>query len=157
MTISEIVENLENELMTDNGHNYIFLIESHTTLGRVMALIFGLLITIIWIMFPIIISLEICYIAIPTMQFGVNTLEEKFKTKGHLASVIGFTFKDARKAIESSVTGQTNLPPLAVYLKLKLKSAMFAAFIVALVVGNGNRLLDIVGGLMKGLLDLLGV
>jgi len=158
MSISEIVNNLENELATDPGTNYKVLLESYSTITRVMSLVLGILVVLIWIMFPVIVILEISFITIPLFQSGVYGLVDKFKSKG-FSSFIQITFRDAMKAIEASETGQTQLPPAGYYLIHKVKSAMFAAFVIALIVGNGTRIVELISTFMSGILrlDILGI
>ncbi|MEE1072230.1 MAG: hypothetical protein U0L26_07560 [Cellulosilyticum sp.] len=155
MSIDKIVTGLEERLEYNGQLNQLGLVESTDIIVRVSSLVIGLLAVIIAILIPLIVTMEIVYICFPIIREKTEKLVFKVESKGHKLSMLGFTLRDAVKAVEQSevhYVGEKSA--LWIYLKLKCKHIFLAMFLIGFVL-SGHSIVLFIEGLISGLLNIL--
>lgn len=159
MSIDELTNELERRLSYDGDLNHITLIESSGIIGRVAAIVLGILSLMIVILVPIIVTMEVIYICFPAIREKTNELITKLETKGADKRLLGIAFRDAKHAIEQVYCqGELNGTVgdmLWVYLKIKVKSIVFVFFLLSLVLQGGGYIIDLVWNLIGNFLEHL--
>ena len=159
MSIDELTNELERRLSYDGDLDHITLIESSGIIGRVAAIVLGILSLMIVILVPIIVTMEVIYICFPAIREKTNELITKLETKGEDKRLLGIAFRDAKHAIEQVYCqGELNGTVgdmLWVYLKIKVKSIVFVFFLLSLVLQGGGYIIDLVWNLIGNFLEHL--
>lgn len=159
MSIDELTNELERRLSYDGDLDHITLIESSGIIGRVAAIVLGILSLMIVILVPIIVTMEVIYICFPAIREKTNELITKLETKGADKRLLGIAFRDAKHAIEQVYCqGELNGTVgdmLWVYLKIKVKSIVFVFFLLSLVLQGGGYIIDLVWNLIGNFLEHL--
>ena len=152
-----IIQNIKDGMQSGESAGYDVEMQKSamSTIGVIASRFFGILVVVIIVLVPLIVALEVCYIQFPLFRGGVNKLTDEH---GRLDSILGFTFRDAQKAVkEHAVNGTASA--MAYYIKLKLKSVYLVMFIVALLLaGNAfvlRVLIKILSPLIVGIVDIL--
>lgn len=152
MDIDKLIEELKETFGADNGADQILIRESSSTISRIASFILGFLTVIIIIIFPLIVSLEIVYIAFPAIRDKVDQLAVWMDTKGADARIVSVAFRDAKEAIARANTVETGRSPFWIYLIMKIKSIYFVFFVIALVIQGGDSIVRMVFNLLGGLI-----
>lgn len=159
MGIDDITRELENRLAYDGDLDHITLIESSGIIGRIAAIILGLLSTLIVILVPIIVAMEVVYICFPAIRDKTNELLTKLETKGADKRLLGVAFRDAKHAVEEVYCrGELNGTigdMLWEYFKVKVKSIVFVFFLLSLVIQGGAYVVDLVWNLVGNVIERL--
>lgn len=159
MSIDDITRELENRLAYDGDLDHITLIESSGIIGRIAAIILGLLSTLIVILVPIIVAMEVVYICFPAIRDKTNELLTKLETKGADKRLLGVAFRDAKHAVEEVYCrGELNGTigdMLWEYFKVKVKSIVFVFFLLSLVIQGGAYVVDLVWNLVGNVIERL--
>lgn len=142
MSVDEIVNDIQNGIVSTGGADYIQLIEQVGMIRTIAELILGLFVTIIIIGLPVIIALEICYINFPVMQASFNNILNK--TSGNINSALGLVLRDAKIALTRANTVETGRDVNYIYLLIKLKAILIAIFSVGLVIGVGPIIVQLI-------------
>lgn len=159
MSIDDITRELENRLAYDGDLDHITLIESSGIIARISSIVLGMLSTIIIILVPIVVAVEVVYICFPAIREKTDELITKLETKGADKRLLGVAFRDAKQAIEiiycsGQLTGTTG-DVLWEYLKIKVKSIIFVFFLLSLVIQGGAYIVDIVWNLVGNVIEQL--
>ena len=152
MSIEDIKDGLAERTESSGDIDYIQLIESTGIIGKIATLVFGFLATAIMIIVPLIVTIEIIYICFPIIREKIDDLIVKVENKGIANKVLGFTLRDAKRAVEEANTvmiGQKSA--LWIYLKLKCTSMTFLMFILALVIMGSSTIVNFVWKLFEGI------
>ena len=156
MSIEEITEGIEENLNRDVSVDHIKLIEWAAVIARVSSLVLGILAIGILILIPIVCSLEIMYITLPTLRSTANKILFDGR-KGFAQRTLEFTLRDAIKAIERAETiemGENTA--LWIYLKIKLKAIMIEVFLVVFIAfGGGSSLIHAAEHIFQGVFEVL--
>lgn len=152
MDIDKLIEELKETFGADNGADQILIRESSSTISRIASFILGFLTVIIIIIFPLIVSLEIVYIAFPAIRDKVDQLAVWMDTKGADTRIVSVAFRDAKEAIARANTIETGRSPFWIYLIMKIKSIYFVFFVIALVIQGGDSIVRMVFNLLGGLI-----
>lgn len=159
MGIDDITRELENRLAYDGDLDHITLIESSGIIDRIAAIILGLLSTLIVILVPIIVAMEVVYICFPAIRDKTNELLTKLETKGADKRLLGVAFRDAKHAVEEVYCrGELNGTigdMLWEYFKVKVKSIVFVFFLLSLVIQGGAYVVDLVWNLVGNVIERL--
>ena len=99
MNIDSIVTGIEQNIDGPQRLDYIKTIEWTNTIARISSLVLGILAISILILIPIICSLEIIYITIPTLRAFTDKIVYDGEP-GFVQRTVQFTLRDAIKAIE---------------------------------------------------------
>lgn len=142
MSVDEIVNDIQNGIVSTGGADYIQLIEQVGMIRTIAELILGLFVTIIIIGLPVIIALEICYINFPVMQSSFNNILNK--TSGNINRALGLVLRDAKIALTRANTVETGRDVNYIYLLIKLKAILIAIFSVGLVIGVGPIIVQLI-------------
>lgn len=155
MGVDEIKEGLVERAESSGNLDYEQLITQTDTISTVTSLVLGILTTAILVLIPLIAACEISYICFPIIREKVDELIIKLEGRGSAHKVLGFTFRDAFKAVEEANTveiGQKSA--LLIYLQLKMKSLQFLMFIIALAVSGSSAIIDLVSRAIDGIMSL---
>ena len=154
MNIDSIVTGIEQNIDGPQRLDYIKTIEWTNTIARISSLVLGILAISILILIPIICSLEIIYITIPTLRAFTDKIVYDGEP-GFVQRTVQFTLRDAIKAIEISETiehGENTA--LWIYLKIKLKAILLETFLVVFIAfGGGTALIYKAEQLFAGILQ----
>jgi len=157
MSVDEIVDGLD-ERTSAGTHDDIDWMSYKTytdVISRITRTIMLLLIYLIVILVPLIISLEIIYICFPVIREKMDEFIIKVEGKGIAHKALGFSLKDAKKAVEVAATIKTGRSALYYYTVNKVKSIMFLAYILAWVLLGATDLIDMVVRLTSGLFEIV--
>lgn len=158
MDIDTITQGIEQNLSTDAHLDYIKTIEWTNTISRISSLVLGILVILILILIPIVCSLELIYITMPSIRYGVQKQLDSNTTPGFVKKSIEFTLKDGVKAVEiANTTQQGTDSALVVYLKIKIKAIMIEIFLLVFIVvgGGGTALVQKAQQLFSGALNAI--
>lgn len=159
MGIDEITKELERRMSYNGDLDHITLIESSGIIGRIASIILGILSTIIVILVPIIIAMEVIYICFPAIRDKTNELITKLETKGADKRLLGVAFRDAKHAVEEVYCrGQLNGTAgdmLWIYFRVKVKSIVFVFFLLSLVLQGGGYVVELVWNLVGNVIEQL--
>lgn len=156
MSIEEVKQSIENSLGASSEIDYVQLNEQVTTITVVSEVILGFLSTIIMVMVPFIVSVEVIYICFPVIRQKMNDLVIKVESKGVAHSVLEITLRDARKAVEDSfITMPGERSALWIYLTIKVKSIMFMMLLVVTVIKGGASVIETVWNVIGNAVDLI--
>ena len=122
-----------------------------------MRLVFGTLIIVIYIVIPLIVALELMYIAFPPMRNVTTRLSTLMQqhSLSRLNTVLGFTFQDADRAIKAAMMkgeASTNAELLE-YFKIKCKSVMIIMLFIAIIIGGSSTIINFVGNMIQGIVS----
>ena len=150
-----VVDEIKDYLDSSSGADHIMLIEKLEKIGAIFQLLFGTIIIVIYIVVPIVVALEVSYIAFPPMRNVTTRLSTLMQAHSlsRLNTVLGFTFQDADRAIKIALAkgeNSTNAEFLE-YLKIKCKSLMVIMFFIALIIGGSDTIINFVGKLIHGI------
>lgn len=159
MGIDDITKELENRLAYDGDLDHITLIESSGIIARISSIVLGILSTLIVILVPIIIAVEVVYICFPAIRDKTDELITKLETKGADKRLLGVAFRDAKRAIEviycrGQLVG-TTADVMWEYFKIKVKSIIFIFFILSLVLQGGSYIVEMVWNLLGNAIERL--
>lgn len=156
MSIDDIKNSLIDKIESDGSLDYIQLFEKTSLIGQVTSTILGFLITIIFILIPLIITVEIIYICFPIIRGKTDKLIMRFSDSAVLNKTVGFTLRDARSAVEQANTVMIGKKSaLAIYLSIKCKSIMFIMFLVSLVLSGTGPIAEFVWKAIDGFISIL--
>lgn len=153
MSVEDITNGISERLHADTGSDYIVIDSGAATIQRIGSIILGFLIMLTLILVPVIISLEVMYIVFPIIRSSVDVIGNKMKGKGHAKQVAGFLFRDAITAITITETTRPGDNPLWIYLKIKIKTAMFLAFVIAMILQGSGPLIRFAAKILKGFIN----
>lgn len=150
MSIGDLVTDLESRMQTSGEVNQIIMIESVTTITSIYNFLLGLVIVTVGVIMPLVIILEILYIAYPVVRESTNNMLIKIEKRGRKLNVLGFALRDGIKAVELSNTRMIGeKSAMAIYLGLKIKSIMLAAIITVTVTTLGRNIITFVYNLVQ--------
>lgn len=155
MSVSDITDAIENKVASDGSVDRITLLEGTGIISKVGSVLYGFMITIILILVPIVVTLEVIYICFPVIRNKIDDLAVKVATHGVAQKTIEFTLGDAMRAVKEAETTQTGKSALWIYLVAKLKSIMFIAFILALVLKGSGTIVNFVARIVDSLLGTM--
>lgn len=153
MDVVDIIEDMEEASAKGTGSNVEALENFLPVIKVYVEKILGILVVSLIILLPIVISLEIAYIALPTVQSVFDKI--LFKSKGVTNKILGFSLKDAIKACQEANTVQTGKSPMLLYLKYKIKTIMIVGVVISLLLGLGTDLVWIIYRLFSGAIEQL--
>lgn len=148
-SVQDITDEIGDAISNGGDYDYIQIIQQTSDMGRVLSVVYGVLVTVILILVPLIVSLELMYICFPILRVHMESFVVKVESKGILGKVVGFTLRDAREAVFRSETSLTGKNPLGIYLKMKCASMMMVMFVIAIVLTGMNGFI----GFVKSLVD----
>lgn len=148
-SVQDIKDEIGEAIQNGGDYDYIQLIQQTSDVSRVLSVVYGVLVTVILILVPIIVSLELMYICFPLLRVHMESFVVKVESKGIAGKVVGFTLRDAREAVYKADTDSIGKHPLAIYLKLKCASMMMVMFVIAIVLTGMDSFI----GFVKSLVD----
>lgn len=152
MTINDIRESISNKTNASSDVNQVMLIEGTSIISRVASIVLGYLSVAILTLITLIVTGEICYICFPVIREKVDELIIKVEGKGVARRAVGVTFRDAVEAVRRANTVEVGeKSALLIYLQLKLKSVMFVAFVISLILKGTDIIINAVWGSVDGL------
>lgn len=156
-TVGEIAEELEKKTESDGKIDQIMLWESTSIIGKIVSLVLGFLTLIILILVPIIIALEVAYIAFPPLREALDEYKVQMDDgKGVRNVALGFVLRDAVEAVKQANVEQIGKKSaMWIYLELKIKSVLFIGYILCIVLQGSSTLFSFVERLIKGVLEML--
>jgi hypothetical protein len=155
-SVNNIVNGINNKIKTDTKLNYLPLREGTALITKIVSLVVGLLTTIILILVPIIVGLEVMYICFPALRAKTDELIMKIETKGYKYNFMQFTLRDAIKAVEeASIPNGENTSALVCYFKIKCTSVMFLSLIIAIILRGSSFLVGTVDTLVGNVITSL--
>lgn len=138
MSVTDIINGMNNALIDDGGANYVKLHEGVAVAMSVFSYIFGICIVVLLIGIPIIVTLELLYINTPTMR----SAEDKWlKSNSSMKKVLSVCLRDAKRAIEAADTLNTGRSANYEYLRIKFKSVLIAFVIIGIALGAGDAII----------------
>lgn len=159
MSIDNIMQSIEEKASYDtNGDllNTRLLRDGVYNLFKIANPVLGFLLVLLTISIPIIITLEVVYIAFPLFRTTIDKIDESVNAKlAAFHRTIGFVFRDARHALKVSESRQTGRSAMWEYLVIKIKSVMFLTFLIALVINGWQPILGLVYRMFSGVFNLL--
>lgn len=155
MSIQDITNELEKRTTSDGTVDRIQLIQQVTDITRITGFLYSLLSSIILVVVPLIVSLEITYMCFPLLREGLERLSIKFEKITMANRVLGVCLRDAREAVTRANTVQTGRSALFIYAGIKLKSLMIVMFVVCLVLKGGPDIINFVMSLIGSVIDYI--
>lgn len=155
MRIEDIAEALHERLDGGSDINYKFVIEYADVINRITSMVLGILSVFIYVVTPFIVVSEVAYIIFPSIREVGDMAIEKLKTRGVSNRLLGFAFKDAKRAIrevycKSGEGGTAAI--LKKYLWLRCTSMIGIAFILMFVLQGGNQIINTVWSLVGNII-----
>lgn len=153
MSPQSLIDKLEDKFTSGGGVDYLATFSFFTILEKFLSLAITLFTVYILVFMPIVMMLEIVYIAFPAFRDIEKKLEVKFKNVGYLQTIFNFTLGDAKEALEEANVLQTGKSPMLVYMRIKLwwvflaSCAVFAQIIGIKVVIN--TVLNLLSGILR--------
>lgn len=138
MNVDDIINGMSGYLDNGGKADYIALIEGVNIVQQVVGAIIGLLVTFIFIMIPLVVGVEVCYINFPVFQDAYERIYSRLR--GKPSQLFGLVIRDARSAVQQSRTTDVGQSPNWIYLKIKCKTIFICYFIIAMVLGPGQFL-----------------
>lgn len=162
MDTSRLIDELSSKLQSDGSIDNIRMIEIGDIIQTIGSLVLGLMSVLIVTLVPLIITLEICYICLPIMRGAADRLEKllvKMEGRGIANKVLGFTLRDAKKAVTEANTRMIGeQSALWIYFKIKIKSIFLVFFVLVFVIQGYGPITDFLWRLFGGLVEaLLGI
>lgn len=136
----------------DGGADYLALYEGLGIAGDVISWILGILIVIVLIGLPVIVSIEVLFLNVPTFQSTIDRMMEENKTAN---KIIGTCLRDAKRAIYRANTSETGQSANGIYFGIKLKTVFITFVIIGIVLGPGVILVNFLVDRVKDLLSLI--
>ena len=159
MSIDNIVQSIEEKASYDaNGDllNTRLLRDGVYNLFKIANPIMGFLLVVLTISIPIIITLEVVYIAFPLFRTTVDKIDESVNAKlTAFHRSIGFVFRDARHALKVAESRQAGRSAMWEYLVIKIKSVMFLTFLIALTINGWQTILGFIYRMFSGVFNIL--
>ena len=103
-SVQDIKDEIGEAIQNGGDYDYIQLIQQTSDVSRVLSVVYGVLVTVILILVPIIVSLELMYICFPLLRVHMESFVVKVESKGIAGKVVGFTLRDAREAVYKADT-----------------------------------------------------
>ena len=147
MSVDEIVGGITGEI-SGGGVNYIALTEWIETIRNVCNFLSGFIVYTLVICVPLIIAIELLYINIPPLKSSIDDLLERLDEKGIKSKGTQLILRDAILAS----TVDTGVSANIIYMQIKVKSIFLAAFIIALTLGGGPYIIEIIVSIATGIL-----
>lgn len=154
-----IIGNIQQLAAENSGdYDYISFYEGLLTISTITGKVLSILVTLISILVPLMIALEICYIEFPILREAINRVLTN--SGGALHGAFQFTFRDAQEAVRrASINGAAKA--LGEYFKIKVRSIYLVVFVIALTLsGNGfllKFLVKLLAPLISSILSVMGV
>jgi hypothetical protein len=153
MDIQDLVDGVRKSL-GDGSVDQLVLKESNDTILKWANVIIGLFTTIILILVPIIIALEVVYIAFPITRDKMDRFAIWVEQKAANPLIAGVTLRDAREAVTRANIGAVgNRSAFWIYMTMKVKSIMFVFFLLAIIVKGSGYLFDTVIRLLGNVIN----
>lgn len=154
-----IIGNIQQLAEENSGdYDYISFYEGLLTINTITGKVLSILVTLITILVPLMISLEVCYVSFSPFREVINRVLTN--SGGALHGAFQFTFKDAQEAVRREAVYGTS-KALLEYLKIKVKSIYIIVFVIALTLsGNGfllRCLVKLLAPLISSILSVMGV
>lgn len=156
MSTSDIVRELEERLYYNGEINQIQLIEQTGLISQIASIVLGVLSIVILILVPIVVAVEVIYIAFPVIRNKTDELILKIESKGVKHNALGFVLRDAKEAVKRAnidMIGQKSA--ISIYLKLKVKSVFIGMFILAFVIQGGSDIVEFLWDMFEGLVSTM--
>lgn len=151
MSVDEIVGGITGEI-SGGGVNYIALTEWIETIRNVCNFLSGVIVYTLVICVPLIIAIELLYINIPPLKSSIDNLLERLDEKGIKSKGTQLILRDAILAVKRASTVDTGVSANMIYMQIKAKSIFLAAFIIALTLGGGPYIIEIIVSIATGIL-----
>lgn len=152
-SVKEIADEVEKAIEASDGYDYISIIQYTGDFNKVIGIVYGIVSTLIMILVPIIITIEICYICFPIMREPVEKLTIKLESSGIACKVVGLTLGDAKKALNIAETKQTGRSALWEYLKIKCTSVMVVMLVITTILYASGPTVKKIWELVEGILS----
>ena len=156
-TVGEITEELEKKTESSGKIDQIMLWESTSIIGTIASLVLGILTMILLILVPIVIALEVAYIAFPPLREALDEYKVQMDDgKGVRNAALGFVLRDAVEAVRQANVEQIGKKSaMWIYLELKIKSVLMVGYILALVLQGSGTIINFTGDLIDGAISML--
>lgn len=152
MPVSKLIEELQRKASINEGLDQIQLYTGVGIITKISEFVIGFLSTIILVVIPIIVAIELVYINFPITRTPLSKLKDI--GRGHVKKAAEFALRDAVKAVEEANTVKTGQSANLIYLKLKIKWIYLVMFCIALVVGGGTLIINVLMSMLSGLIDV---
>lgn len=153
MSTGDIIDDITGKLSADGGVDYLQLNTGLELVSKISSVILGLLSMMIMMVVPIVVVLELIYINVPTIRDKIDDV--MIRGTGVAMNALKFTLRDASKAVEEANTTKTGRSANYVYLCLKVKWIFIVVFAVAMVVGGGPVLINVLIKLLSGIIRVI--
>lgn len=155
-SIQNIVDGIKEAISVGSSGdiNYITWNTIISVLSRIFSILYLVLSYTIYILVPIIVCLEICYIAFPSVRNGLEVVINRMESKGTSGKVLGATLRDARQAVYEANTLETGKSPYWIYLKLKIKSIQIVMLVIVIVLGYSTQIINMVWSWIQNIISI---
>lgn len=150
MSVQDIIDGINRGIENhgDAGIDHSMMIEATSNISRVLSVLYGVLVVLIYIAVPVMISLEIMYICFPIIRSKTEEFLVKIEGRGFMCRTLGFTLRDAREAVYRANTIDTGKSPIYIYLVMKCKSVTVIMFIIFIVLNGRENIIRFVWSLV---------
>lgn len=152
MSVDEIVGGITGEV-SGGGVDYLVLTEWVDTIRNIANFISGFIVYLIVIGVPLIVSIELLYINVPPLKSTIDNWLDKLEEKGIKYRASELILRDAILAVKRAATIDTGRSATAIYMQIKAKSIFLSAFIVALILGGGPYVIEIIIKIATGIIS----
>lgn len=152
MSVQEVVNGINDQVVDDGGFNLILLYESMIHSDNIISTVIGVLIAITVIGMPIIIALEVLYINIPVFQSNICKIAEQ---NDAAKKISGFILRDAHIAIARADTLETGRSANQEYLLIKAKVVFIVFLIIGIAMGPFNAIAQFLADQIQHIITVL--
>lgn len=153
MQVSDLVEELQRKASQGEGVNSLTMYTGITVITKISEFVIGLMSTILLIVIPLVVALELIYINMPVVRSVADKIMDR--GTGHVQKAVKFSLRDAIKAVEMANTIETGKSANFIYLGLKMKWIYVVMFCVVMVIGGGTLIVKVLMSILSGLIDVV--
>lgn len=152
MSAADVIDEISKKADEESNLDHIRFIEWSREIIDYGQVILGLLVILVFILVPIVISLELVYINIPITRKVFDNIRGGNRRVSRVAE---FSLRDAVEAVEKAALGEYGSNPNMAYLIIKAKSSMTIGVMLALVLQGTSMLMGIANGLVGVAVDYI--
>lgn len=152
MNPSEVVDSIQDYIGTGHSVALDKFIESKYLTDDVAGFILGF---IGWSMFAwivIITCMDIIYITIPIIRSAYDEVRDKYDLDNRVFKV-GLISQDAIRSVKDAHA--TNSLPMFLYLRKRIKTIIFSAFLFVVLIASPNLVIQVVSSVLNGVFGVV--